>query len=64
MRIQKITLKNGMEVFINHDAKDKCSDCKKEIIWAYIPIELVSLAQWDLHKCVKDGNNKRIKEKN
>ena len=50
-RIQKITLENGMEVYINHDFKEKCIDCKKDIVWAYIPLELVSLAKWDLHKC-------------
>ncbi len=57
-RIQKITLENGMEVYINHTAKDKCPDCKKEIVWAYIPLELVSLAKWDPHKCdLKNGKN-------
>jgi hypothetical protein len=51
MRTQTITLKNGMEVIINHDSKDKCEKCKKNIFWAIIPIELVGLAKWDLHKC-------------
>ena len=58
MRIQKITLENGMEVYINHDFKEKCVDCKKDIVWAYIPLELVSLAKWDLHKCKKMENKK------
>ncbi len=51
MRTQTITLENGMEVIINHDSKHKCEKCKKEIIQALIPIELVSLAKWDIHKC-------------
>ena len=51
MRIQKITLENGMEVYINHNFKEKCIDCKKEIIWAYVALDLVGLAKWDLHKC-------------
>ena len=62
-RTQTIILKNGMEVIINHDSKHKCEKCKKEIIWALIPIELVSLAQWDIHKC-EYGNKKTTKRKN
>lgn len=51
MRIQKIILENGEEILINHDAKDKCPDCKKEIVWGYVPLELVSLARWNKHEC-------------
>lgn len=54
MRIQKIILENGEEILINHDAKDKCKDCKREIIWGYVPLELVSLAKWDRHKCKRN----------
>lgn len=57
MRIQTITLNNGMEVIIDHDSKEKCPHCKKEILYVLLPVELVSLAQWDVHKCkeVKNG---------
>jgi len=56
MRTQTIILENSMEVIINHDSRHKCEKCKKEIIWALIPIELVGLAKWNLHKCeVKNG---------
>jgi len=52
-----------MEVIINHDLKDKCIKCKKEIIWGYRnggfePLELVSLARWDIHKCEVKTNEK------
>ena len=58
MRVQKIILENGMEVYIDHDNKDTCQECKKDIVWAHVPVELVSLARWDLHKCeVKDEKN-------
>ena len=50
-RTQTIILESGLEVIINHDWKDKCVKCKKDVIFAVIPIELVGLAKWDLHKC-------------
>lgn len=55
MRTQTIILDNGMEVIIDHDSKDKCKKCGKEIIWGLtknkkpIPLELVSLARWNTH---------------
>ena len=51
MRTQTITLNNGMEVIIDHDSKEKCPHCKKDILYVLLPVELVSLAQWDVHKC-------------
>lgn len=51
LRTQTITLENRMECIINHNSRHICEGCKKEIIWALIPIELVSLAKWDVHKC-------------
>lgn len=50
-RTQTINLENGIQCIINHSSKHNCEKCKKEIIWALIPIELVSLAKWDIHKC-------------
>lgn len=50
-RTQTIILDNGMEVIINHSSKCKCSKCNKDIVYALIPLELVSLARWDIHKC-------------
>ena len=54
MRCQTIILENGMEVIINHDSKTKCPNCKKDILYVLLPIELVSLARWDIHKCKGD----------
>lgn len=51
MRTQTIILKNGMEVIIDHDSKTKCPHCKRDILYVILPVELVSLAQWDIHKC-------------
>lgn len=63
MRTQLIKLKSGTEVIINYDSKRKCGFCGKEIFTAIkeastykiIKLELVGLAEWDLHKC--EGNN-------
>ena len=54
MRTQTITLENGMKVIINHDSKEKCPNCKKDILYVLLPVELVSLARWDIHIC-KEG---------
>lgn len=51
MRTQTITLESGLEVIINHDSKDKCTKCKKDIFWGIIALDLVGLAKWDTHKC-------------
>jgi len=57
MRTQTINLECEMEVIINHDSKTICERCGAEILFAktktnkYIPIELVSLAKWDIHNC-------------
>ena len=59
MRVQTIILENGMEVIINHDSKTKCEKCKKEILYALIPVELVGLAKWDHHKCEEKKENKK-----
>lgn len=50
-RVQDIILENGIKCYINHDSKQTCLECEKEILYAAIPIELVGLAKWDLHKC-------------
>lgn len=57
MRTQYINLECELEVIVDHDSKTICKNCGKEILWAStknkksIPIELVSLAKWDLHLC-------------
>ncbi len=56
IRAQEIKLQNGQTVVIGYHTKRKCEDCGKEIFTAFrtnkmIKIELVSLAQWDVHKC-------------
>lgn len=59
MKIQDITLKSGEVVVINHDSRTKCTNCGKEIVWAatkeqnLIKLELVSIAEWEKHKCKK-----------
>ena len=50
-RTQTIITESGIELIINHSRKDKCSKCKEEIIWGLVPLELVGLAKWDIHKC-------------
>lgn len=62
MRRQWITLESGIEVVIEHDSKCKCKYCKKDIIWALVPLELVSLAKWDLHKCSEKENKELLLE--
>jgi len=49
-RTQWITTESGLEVIINHSRKAKCEKCKAEIVWALVPLELVGLAKWDIHK--------------
>ena len=57
MRTQTINLECELEVIVDHDSKTICDNCGNEILWAntknkkIIPIELVSLAKWDLHTC-------------
>lgn len=57
MRTQTVTLECDMEVLINHDTKTTCEKCGKDILFVktktdkYIPVELVSLAKWDIHTC-------------
>ena len=52
---QDIILENGMEVTIDHNAKDKCKKCGADIIWGVtknlklIPLVLVGLAKWNTH---------------
>jgi hypothetical protein len=60
MRIQKIILENGEEVYINHDFKEECINCKKEIVWGYVPLELVGLAKWNKHICKKENEKKEV----
>ena len=60
MGTQEIKLQNGLEVIIGYHTKRKCEVCKKEIFTAFrtnkmIKVELVGLAQWDIHKCTGDG---------
>jgi len=56
MRTQTINLESEMEVIVDHDTKTVCR-CGANILFAQtktkkiIPIELVSLAKWDLHTC-------------
>ena len=56
MKIQTINLECGMEGIINLE-REKCARCKKEIqrfqtkTGKQIPVELVSLAKWDIHIC-------------
>ncbi len=57
MKRQTITLKNGMKVVIDYDTKFKCEKCKREVLWALVPVELVSLALWDIHKCEEKCQN-------
>lgn len=50
-RCQKIILESGLEVIIDHNSKTTCDKCNKGIVWAFLPLELVSLAKWEVHKC-------------
>lgn len=68
MQVQQIILENGEDVIMEHK-HHHCEDCKKEIFIAVrnyktkfkkekIKVELVGLAEWDLHKCVEaEGEN-------
>jgi hypothetical protein len=53
--LQDIQLRNGDNVTVSWKSKNVCK-CGMEIWYAvkgndYVTIELVSLAQWDLHIC-------------
>ena len=61
MRLNDINLESEIEVVIDHDSKKKCKNCRRDI-WLVttktekiIPVELVSLAKWDVHNCEEDG---------
>ena len=56
LKLQDIQLKNGDEVTVSWKRKGFCEKCKTEVWEAVkknkkILIELVSLAEWDIHKC-------------
>ncbi len=55
-KFQDIKLKNGMEVTADWNSRHKCKGCKKDVFFAATEakifiIELVGLAQWNLHSC-------------
>ncbi len=56
VRTQTITTESGIELIINHDWKEKCIYCEEEVICGLIPLALVGLAKWDIHKCEKQKN--------
>ena len=52
MKTQEINLKESQtKAIINYDSKQNCEECKKPILKGIVDLELVGLAEWDLHKC-------------
>ena len=52
--LQDIKLQSGLEVTIDHKSRQKCKQCSREVLVAYIPVELTGFMEWELHECEKE----------